>query len=65
MSLTREQWLEMWKDIKQIEEMSEICTENNCIDTECGYRKSTQSIVNIKNKIELVIGQVRTTKEEL
>lgn len=59
MSLTREQWIEMWGQIKNIESLTNVIktlakgerTKMSCdiIQTE---------LVEIKNKIESVIGQM-------
>ena len=60
MSLTREQWIEMWNDIKKIEEQ----IERTCNCCGCNFY-GDDAIKAIKDKIELVIGQMRTNPEEL
>lgn len=54
MSLTRDQWVEMWNDIKGIERTVKFCQE-----MPRGQRATTLSkIERIKNQIQSVIGQM-------
>lgn len=54
MSLTHQEWLDMWEDIKKIER-----------DVPKSWNNTRRSIKNIKDKIEQVIGQQRTSADEL
>ncbi len=54
MSLTREQWVEMWEDVKGIERTVKFCQE-----MPRGQRITTiDKIIRIKNQIQSVIGQM-------
>jgi hypothetical protein len=64
MSLTRDQWVEMWNSILYIELNSQNVEEaKRCKCSSC--RAICNRIKIIKNHIESVIGQMRTSKEEL
>ena len=54
MSLTREQWVEMWHDVKAIEKTVKFCSE-----MPRGQRAVTLSKIDrIKVQIQSVIGQM-------
>lgn len=62
MSLTRAQWEELWKDM----EMLERAYDENAIPPHSGYRRAVRGIIKrTKDKIESVIGQMRTSPKEL
>lgn len=55
MSLTRDEWLEMWEAVKDIE----LAYNENAIPPHSGHRRSVKkAIVEIKKKIQQVIGQM-------
>ena len=55
MSLTRAQWEEMWESIKQIER----AYIENAIPPHSGHRRRVRNaILDIKDKIQSVIGQM-------
>jgi hypothetical protein len=55
MSLTKAQWEEMWKSVKDIER----AYYDNAIPSHSGYRRSVKKAIDdIKRKIESVIGQM-------
>lgn len=67
MSLTRAQWVEMWQDIKRVEAVLDqenyVCNDKECPSDEC---KALSAVISrTKDKIESVIGQMRTTPDEL
>lgn len=54
MSLTREQWLEMWRNAKKIEN---TCIGNTLIDS-VARQRILNNIARIKELIQSVVGQL-------
>lgn len=55
MSLTREQWLEMYKEVTDIERTIKFCNE---IPLPKRQRMINKEIKSIKDKIQSVVGQL-------
>jgi 3-oxoacyl-(acyl-carrier-protein) synthase len=55
MSLTRAQWLEMWKSVQTIED----AYHDNAPAPHSGHRRAVRdAIVDLKEKIQSVVGQL-------
>ncbi len=62
MSLTRAEWLEMWKSIKYLEE----AYDQQSPLVHSGYRRGARTAIkDIKKKIQQVVGQLETDPRAL